>query len=253
MGHSRAFNIRSPLLALAVIAACVGRAGATINLSATDCQGSYEATWTCISNSGYAVTMVASLSAADTLRPVGQESILEISFAEPVPQWWYIGDGLCRPATSLEVGHVAAPSCVDYFGRFTGGVSASHEYLIGPLQPGADRGGDLQANEVRLIVRASVDSTQVDAVAPVAPGNEIFLFSVKVDRRRTRGADACSGCTSPACACLRDVRLLQRSPASEHHESVVPGSWMLMLEGGTVNCIVATRPTTWGQVKSLYR
>jgi hypothetical protein len=241
-------------VALLTIPAAPHAADAALNLASGDCLGPPNATWTCTSNAGNAAVIVASFVAPSTMRPIGQRSILEFGFSgTSVPAWWRIGTGGCRNSNAVAVSFAPAPSCTDYFGRFSGGVNGSYEYLFGPLEPGEERGGTLPFDQARLIVWSSVDSAQAASVEPLVPGDEAFLFSVAIKRLLTTGTGACAGCVTPACVFLRSVELFLPAPESSHWESYASGSGPLLLQGGPWYCSVPTTRSTWGQVKSLYR
>ncbi len=235
------------------IALLPARSAAQVQLEANDCGGTtYSYNWTCTSNHASAFTLVGSFIATAGLQPIGQESILELAFMTPVPAWWRIGAGECRAASAMSVNLSGADyACVDYFGSVSGGSTGSYEYLLGPLDPGVERGGPLDANRARLVVRSTVDSALALEAPPPQAGDQVFLFSVSVNRTLSVGTGSCPGCADPVCVDLRSVKLLQPAPLGAR---VVAGSSaLIMLQGYIPSCYVATNRSTWGQVKSLYR
>lgn len=251
-------DLRALGLALALTLARPEPALAVLHLTVGDCGGSSYPVWTCTSNAGTAVHLVASVMPTTRgMNPVAHQSILEFAFyATPdVPAWWRIGTGGCRAASAITVNHSGASyGCLDQFGLFPGGATGSFEYLVGPQEPGTERGGTLPANQARLIVRSTVDTTYADAVPGLTVGDEMFLFAVSINKSRTVGTDACAGCTQPLCVYFRSARLTLRSPTEEVWESGVDGDWPLEAQGAYHGmCWVPTKRSTWGQVKSLYR
>jgi len=90
---------------------------------------------------------------------------------------------------------------------------------------------------------------------PLNVGEEYFGAKVVVNNAKTTGTGSCAGCTVPMSVTLNGVRVVQPSGASGGNPLVTDPAQnrTITWQGGAGAPAVATRATTWGQVKSLYR
>jgi hypothetical protein len=95
-------------------------------------------------------------------------------------------------------------------------------------------------------------------------GTEYFDFNLNVNNAKTVGTGACAGCTVPVCIVLNSINVVAKGALEQRFISTPtgPGSNYVTWQGGGVpttpkgtGCpaATATRKSTWGSVKSLYR
>ncbi len=230
-----------------------------LKLASTDCGGAQLATWTCTSNGGAAFTAVASvvINAAGSLTTlVAEESMVEFAFATLVPEWWKLG-GTCRASNALAVGYNGGLySCIDYFGGVST-VLGVNSYQIGPDPAIGDPNGEIDGNRVRMRFVSAVDYDLALLTPPPNVGDEIFLYSLVMNKTKSTGTGSCAGCDAQACMMLKWVKLNQPSgsPGGDPVYNLPASAGSALLSGQTVaDCAtVPVRSRTWGQIKSLYR
>lgn len=228
---------------------------AQLRLAASECGGAAEATWTCDSNTGTAVTLVASVIAPDApplTMLTGHESQVRFHFLHPVPAWWQIGTGRCRAASAMQVDLSAVASGCAVKMSDGGNLVGGTFYRIGPDI--TDPRGSLDERTARLTVVAAFQS--IDPGAPWAPValDEMALFTVTIGRQNTIGDAACAGCTE--CAVMEFERAVLTQPVGVGDHWLYSNgdpSTFVSGQGHWYECIVPTNRSTWGQVKSLYR
>jgi len=233
-------------------------ANAQLNLASGDCLGPQNANWVCTSNStGNAFVAVASVLAPALTTLTGEEGMAEIAFAVPVPAWWKtVGTGACRLAGANKVGFVApgAGGCaVDYFGNVGAGPSGGGFYTIGP---GSDPEGSVDENRIRVRTVSAVDYNAALLTPPPAVGDEVFLFTVTVNRTLSTGTGSCAGCATPACMVFKKLKLTQPVGVGDFlFQAPLSYGYMTLQGGAGTDCPSATPASrsSWGQVKSLYR
>jgi hypothetical protein len=236
-------------------------AHAQVHLAVNDCGGAGAATWTCTSNNGTAVTMVASLVCPAGLAHVtGEESTIEIGFGRPVPEWWKSGAGQCRAAGSFVVGYMpssAAESCMDYFGAVSA-IVGSNSFQIGPDPATGDPNGPLDASRIRIHTLSAVDYYAALLAPAPAGGDEIFIVSLTINKAKTVGTGLCAGCLEPACGAIKRIKLSQASNIdsetvlNENDAGYVRMQGVDFVTGGCPHEVPASGHT-WGQIKTLYR
>ena len=197
--------------------------------------------------------MVGSFVTASNVSHVrGFEIVVDIATASAeLPAWWEFRNmGACR-LNSLHIEAVPPEptvNCPQWSGgsAVAGGISAYQIGLRGP-------------NTARVLAHATVP---VNATQTLFAGPEYFGFILGIDSQQTVGASACAGCAVPACIVLSSVTLVidpsgatQRltGPANMTDSDFV--TWQGGSAGGVIGCpaATATRGSTWGAVKSLYR
>jgi hypothetical protein len=230
-----------------------------LKLVATDCGGANSATWTCTTNSGTAFTAVASLviNAAGALTALtGEESKIEIAFQTPVPEWWQLG-GACRAGTALNIGYNGgAFACLDWFGGIGTGPSGGNTYQIGPDAGIGDPNGPIDANRVRMRFISAVNYDIAIVTPPPVVGDELFLYSLQMNKSKSVGTGACVGCSQQACIMFKYAKLTQPVGVGDplYNLPASAGSALLTTQFSGADCeTVPVRSHTWGQIKSLYR
>ena len=242
------------VLATALYASVASAQLAGLKLAYDDCGGASAQTWTCTTNSGVAFTAVASVVIGPALTTLtGEEGVVEIAFQNPVPDWWKVGAGQCRAGTAVNVAFLATGSCVDYFGPVGAGPSGGSFYTIGP---GSDPKGPVDDKRVRVRTVSAVDINAALLTPPPVPGDEVFMFTVSVNKSRSTGTGSCAGCAEKTCAMLKLVRLTQPAGVGDfdYNDVAVGGNLVLAGQDLALDCYgVPTNTRTWGQIKSLYR
>lgn len=253
------------ILALLLLAApTTGFAAQGLNLSWSNCQG--EGTgfpnrnFACGSNAGVNLMVGSFELASDFPQVIGTEIILQLASASPsLPDWWsFKNAGTCRQ-TSMAVNFIANPAdvvCVDWSQSFAvGGVGA---YCTSAF-PCIAAPSAANVAIVKLVNAVAQENAQ-DLVG----GTEYFDFHLLVNNAKTVGTGNCAGCSTPVCIVLNSINVVDKGSLHSRFISgpTFPGSDFVTWQGGGVpstpqgtGCpaATATRKTTWGSVKSLYR
>ena len=244
------------LLALALDAP----AAAQINLSWDDCglAGQQLKGWSCDSNPDVVARIYVSFIVTPELgltSLTGAETDIRIwSAGDVLPSWWQLGTstaGSCRPTGIGFEFTTPCASALDYWATVPGGVLGGGGLFYAPGYPGVPLGG------ARLTVVQAVDGSRAGAPAP----GEHYLCSIAIKGANTTGVGACGGCGTPVGLLLNSVRLTQPIGVGDVFLSYSSDrQWIAWQCGswgeygfGFYNCPTPARPTTWGQVKALYR
>lgn len=161
------------------------------------------------------------------------------------PDWWRFGPGECRngsfvfPAYTTSLG----PTCVDIWGGHVTG------------------GGFIESYSSGHVGRATLelDFATMDTLH-VAAGTRYLAGAATLDLAHSvndgGGDAACGGCPDLACLLLYSVTLYGYQPGefitietADWRQNVY---WQASL-GGQDPCWVATRASTWGAIKAMYR
>ena len=207
--------------------------------------GSTLRTSACNSNTGTHDIVAGIVAPAGLTAVTGAIGIIDLCLGGvPLPPWWQLGSGGCRPAALSAVSaDLDSPRiCANYWGdRGTTVVN----YQVG--YSGWD--------SARILVYISIDPQHA---GPLNPDYLYHMFRVRIDRSNTTGTDACYGCFFPACIVLNEIQLLQPEGTpggSPRITQPLDGINYLMWQGNVGGCpyVVPTKNQTWGQIKSLYR
>ena len=142
---------------------------------------------------------------------------------------------------------------MDYFGAVGAGPSGGSFFTFGP---GSDPKGPVDANRLRIRTVSAVDAIAAETTPPPAVGDDVFLFTITVNRARSTGTGSCLGCHEPACCVFKELRLTQPAGVGDPFFTVPASYGFVTLQGGVgTDCPRATPASrsSWGQVKSLYR
>jgi hypothetical protein len=223
-----------------------------INLAWDNCVGAGGAqsmNFACDTNAG-AHTFVASFiaPAGITQYVSNQSTIVVTSDGATLPQWWQIrGTGQCRIGSATgSADFTPGPfGCTDLWLGAAMGALAS--YNVGFGSPNVGR--------MNLVFAVTASHAQ-----PLNEGEEYYAFKVLILNTKTVGTGACAGCSVGARITCNELQVQQPSGT--------PGGNVILhnpADGYTSNCCtwnnptspcvlgVATRNTTWGSIKSLYR
>jgi hypothetical protein len=223
-----------------------GVASATgINLSWDDCGTAGLATkaFECNTNTGSALSLVASFVPPPNVQKLlGIAAQLDINTGTALPEWWKLGSGGCRGATSLSTSFdfTAGPtSCQDfYFGQAAGA------YLYDIATPTPSR--------ARMKIQSAIAFN-----SPTDSTLEYYAFRVNISKTRTLGGGSCAGCLLEACIVLNSIQLFQ-TPESNFDPEITTATernYVTWQSATIADCPQGTpvRSSTWGQLKSLYR
>lgn len=241
---------------LLVLGSGVATAARGVNLRWGDCigdGGSINRNFACNTNTGNHVLVGSFELGQDILQASGNEVVVDLASAGPIPQWWSFKNvGTCRTA-SLSMNFVApatAVNCVDWSsGQSAGGIGA---YFIGNVGP----------STARLVCALAVP---VSALSDLFAGQEYFSYNFVINNQKTVGTGACAGCTTPVCLVFKSLKVTTQIAANDRTlEGPTNGtdSFYATWQGGAgvssvrgTGCPAATptRNKSWGEVKSLYR
>ena len=117
-----------------------------------------------------------------------------------------------------------------------------------------------------LRILVAVDSELARVTTPIGPDQESHIFSARLGRQRTIGADACAGCADDASLYFAQADFFQTNLDNFVIDGVgfanwpVDGpkcvSWQQGAHPSGYRCLMIVDPThnaTWGSIKSLYR
>lgn len=249
------------LVLCGLVMASATHAAPGINLKWSICFGDGGITnrnFACNANTGFANIMIGSFELpADLPVPDRTDFVLDLATASAsLPAWWeFKNAGSCR-MTSMSINAVYPPAsvnCADWtLGNEMPGVTA---YEVGARGP----------NTARWIAYVQIQSGADPPIEPLLAGLEYYGFTINVNKAKTVGTDACSGCSVPACIVLNSMRISASSGATLAlltTPSNGTDSNLLTWQGGsgvsvgsTIGCPAATasRTSTWGSVKAIYR
>ncbi len=228
-----------------------------LNLTFGDCGGATTATWTCTTNSGAAFTAVCSVVCPAGLTTlVAEEGVVEIAFPTAVPDWWKLGTGFCRAGMPSPSATRSARSPASTTSVASARSWAATRTRSVRTPASATRTAPIDANRVRIRTISAVDFAAAQLATPPAGGDEIFLFSISVNKTKTVGTGACAGCDSPAWMALKQVKLNQPAgvgdPVVGSRDVFGCGSMQGAPEAECAHATPTSR-SSWGQLKSLYR
>ena len=223
---------RSFLAAAWIVLSATPALSAGINLRWTNCSGDggvFNRNFACASNVGTNVLVGSFVLDADFAQMSGAYIYLDVATASAsLPAWWQFKNaGSCRQ-TSLAFNTIANGAdvvCADWAsGQASGGVAS---YTVGVSG----------ANSARV---TAVVAVPLSGLADLVAGQEYFLANITYNNQKTVGTGACAGCTTPACAFLGTIQLLQQgggsltitTPAVGNYVTWQGGAGVPLLAGG---------------------
>jgi hypothetical protein len=264
MSPCRGYSGWTLALLLLVAAPTTSFAAQGLNLAWSNCLG--EGTgfpnrnFACGSNNGVNVMVGSFELASDLPQVIGTEIILQLASASPsLPDWWrFKNAGTCRQS-SMAMNTVLNPVdvvCVDWSQGFAIGGLGAYCTSTFPCV------GAPSAANVAIV--KLIDAVPQENAQDLAGGTEYFDFNLLINNVKTVGTGACTGCQVPVCIVLNSINVVDRGNLHPRFISgpTFPGSDFVTWQGGGVpstpqgtGCpaATATRKSTWGSVKSLYR
>ena len=254
--HLAMTSLRIAKLALLMLTLpSLAAAGGAVRMRWDNCWGDagvMNKAFACNVNTGSNILVASLVPDRPVLGVSDLESRVDLTFAGgSVPDWWrFRTTGTCR-TSSLNVTAttpVSAVACQDWAaGAALAGITS---YSLNTFVPGK---ASVQ------VVSGLISGGTADFVT----GQEYYLFSLTVNHVKTVGAGACAGCNLGACIGLQYVELNTPPPVSTQtfFALSLDTDWLTTWQGGILNgagglsCAqtTATRTSTWGGVKSLYR
>lgn len=241
-------------IGIAIAGVGTARAGSGMSLAWDSCAGTMDKSFACNTNDAGAPfrLVMAFRSPADIPDFAGVSMVINFCTGPHVlPNWWMIGTGNCRdgsfvfPARTTGLG---ATCTNEWAGKFAGG---GFTFTSGV-------GGNW--NAARLVLDFATSDTTA-----IAAGVRYIGGVAMLDQRHTvddgSGDPVCIGCELPACFVLNSTELFGFQPGEDYLiENSSDGGYFVTWQGGAFtgphgSCpfVVATRRSTWGTVKALYR
>jgi len=159
----------------------------------------------------------------------------------PLSDWWmFKSAGTCRQ-TALTASFVADPTntvCLDWgAGQQVGGIGAYNiEAALGQ-------------GKARLLIAVAVPPS---ALADLTAGTEYACVTVGINHIKTVGAGACAGCTTPMFITFNRANVV--TPVAANNRLLTgPVNGYDADRVAWNTGVTATRATSWGALKSLYR
>jgi hypothetical protein len=227
-----------------------------LNLSWNDCGsfGAADQAFACNANTGAPFIFVCSFTAPDSVTAcVAVETQVDLIFGtSTVPSWWQLSTQSGQPPACRNSGisgngnFTTLFNCVSTWASPGSGGLGS--YTIDPMKIG-------MTNRVRIV---GVVAVAVQDSAALTPGTEYYAMQYVISRTKTVGT-CNAGCSDPVCFVLNRIAVDQPGgyPAGSPkiYDPPAGGRRTITWQGGTgVDCnLVPTRPTTWGQILTLYR
>jgi hypothetical protein len=180
---------------------------------------------------------------------LGVDIVVDVqSSATSMPPWWDFAPDSCRDGKmTVNLDFSLNTACAEFwFTQATGGLQG---YYLG--QP-----------------RGSASQARIKIAAAVLPGNGYrqlnatdmyYAAEIVISDALTTGTGSCVGCFQPTCLVFNSIAI-RRQPGAPGGDILIetpgPGqaNWATWQGAGGVDCqAVPVRPSTWGQIKNLYR
>ena len=194
-------NGSAALVLLALIAAPAAAHASGVSVRWNTCLGDgglANRSFACSGCTSSGAALVGSfVLATDRQQVTGVKLVLDVATDSPtLPDWWQLATGACRQGALTVNGVIpgAANNCVDWANGLASAGAVS--YTVGYSG----------SNTARITCR--LDVPPADAVDLVAD-QEYFAANVRINISKFAGANACAGCTVPACIAMSAIRLYQ--------------------------------------------
>src|SRR5689334_18110253 len=182
---------------LLALTAGVAAADPGCNIKWVNCFGDGGTTnrnFACNTNSGSNILVGSYVLAEDMIATSGNEVVIDIATAGPLPAWWgFKNAGTCRQS-ALSMNFTipgSAVACADWASaQSAGGIGAYNIGIAGP-------------NTARIVAAIAVPAS---ALADQFAGQEYFSYNVGINNTKTVGTGSCAGCTVPACIVFNSVK-----------------------------------------------
>jgi hypothetical protein len=213
-----------------------------VNLFWGDCSvfGTSAATFACNANTGSKTLYVSFIPPVALEHLKGTNGVIDLCGGGPtLSEWWNLADADhagCRNAVSASADFTAGSfDCLD---PWAGQAVSSYTYAI---VPGTSR--------ARLQFVTSIPSE-----VAVTSEDEYYCVKLAITYTNTVGADACAGCLVPMILVLKSLSLIQTAGNPSYLLVNPLLSNYVAFNGDPGICFPdATRNSTWGSVKALYR
>jgi len=266
----------SSLVALTIVLAGAAHAD-PMSLAWDQCLsegGTHHKYFACDTNARYEVLVGSFVPQQPMADFMGLVAVVDGQTADQVslPDWWQLYNaGSCRQtALSCSFDFLSSPnvSCTDpWQGQAGGGVAAYYTAAYPPPSP-------LPPTSSRAL-QIKVGGALASPV-PLPAGTEYYAFRLTLSHAKSKGVDACTGCTVGLCLLLDKITLYPQSgptvtlyadhvQPSDPYAGTEMATWECAdgraygSEGfnfacvAVQNCSVPVRNRTWGSIKALYR
>lgn len=262
-------------LVVAAVSPAVVRAEPQIHIAWDDCGGAgvVTRTFACDTNVGAELLYVSFVPPAGITAFQAIEAKIRLwaagsSFPPVIPSWWGFRSTQCRPTgLQTQLGFDAGPySCANPWPS----TAAAGAIMDSTFSTG-----------YQSVIKVLAAMPTGEANPSLDPALEYYAFRLVVRHVKSAGLGACDGCSTPIGMDLSYLKLYQYPSGTGDYEYPNPGrssgvfpyiNWQCpgaplaypdVGHGGEVtwsiggwsftDCATATKPRTWGQIKSLYR
>jgi hypothetical protein len=211
----------------------------------------------CAANSGSNVMFATFALPVDLPAPRRMDLVVDVATASAtLPEWWQFKNaGSCR-MTSMVISSVLSPvaiNCIDWTqGQGMPGIS---DYQVGARGP----------NTARVIAYVLAFEPADPPIEPLFANTEYYVCTLLINNAKSVGTGSCAGCSTPACIVLNSVRIgaadgstLATLTAPSNGTSNNALTWQGgagVGVGSVIGCpaATATKGSTWGRLKGVYR
>src|SRR5262245_39856197 len=225
---------------------------AGVNLSWDACAGEngiQNKVFACDTNTGTQTLYGSFVLGSGLPNAIGFEARVDITAkADSLPAWWrFTGPNTCRLALSSSFSFASDPQsdCVDPFdSQATGAVAGYHTFWTTPQVPGSG------PETARGLLIAAVPQGLAQALSA---GTEYYAFKMTISAINTVGTGGCSGCSTPVCITLSEVRVVGSDNTTPVLTSPVEVSTVTWQSADQCPGGLASEGISWGRIRSVLR
>jgi hypothetical protein len=211
--------------------------------------GVQNKTFACDTNSGSRVMVASFVLGSSMSNFIGIEALVDISAdADSLPTWWQVfGAGDCRAAMSTSFSFESGPntSCTDpWSGQGVGGIGAYHTFWTTPQVPG---GAPATA---QVVLTAAVPHSQP---IELSADTEYYAFKLMLSLTKSVGSSSCSGCNTPVCLTLSQIRAVGSDNSSQALADAITSSTITWQSASDCPGAFASQNMTWGRIRTVLR
>lgn len=238
------------MLLLISLGTPAGAAGVNLSWDACTAEGGVQnKTFACNTNLGSCTLYASFVLGSDMTNVIGFEARVDLTAdADSLPAWWrFAGPNTCRLGLSSSFVFVFDPNtqCVDPFGsQATGGIGGYHTFWTTPLVPGGD-----PATAQALLV-AAVPQAMAQALSAET---EYYGFKLALSSIKTVGSGACSGCATPVCITLSQIKVVKSDNTAQVLTDPIVANTATWQSAEQCPGAFAPQNVTWGQIRSILR
>jgi hypothetical protein len=167
-----------------------------------------------------------------------EETLAAQSDQTALPDWWKLGVAPdCRASKAnffADFSTAPQTQCFDWAGGFATVAYIPSSYTW-------------NGNTVHILTGAAIGA---DTPFDLLPGTQYYAGKLTISNSKAAGTGACAGCSAGMYWCVPLITAAGLGGTRVDEIAAIPGGNQCLIWN---NYIVASRNTTWGQVKSLYR